>query len=172
MNTHNKRLAWHRTALLATAAAALALGGCASHHEPRQNRAPVYEQGGYPPSGSYPGSGGPSQAPVQYGHVRSIEQIEGGGSSGGGALIGGVIGGALGNQVGKGSGRAAATVAGAVGGAVVGNEIERQRSGRTRYEVLVQLERRGAEQWFELGQLDGLKVGDRVRIENGRLYRW
>lgn len=149
-------------------AACLALTACAHQQRPPA-REPVY----------YPGSGSSSypQAPsasVQYGHVRSIEQIEGGGSSGGGALIGGVIGGVLGNQVGKGSGRTAATVAGAVGGAVVGNEVERQRGGRYRYEVLVQMERRagGGEQWFELGQLDGLKVGDRVRIENGRLQRW
>lgn len=164
-----------RVGLVLLTAAGVGLGGCAHQQRPAAPRDPYY----YPPTQPYPGQGqAPSQ--VQYGHVRSIEQIEGGGrerregSSGGGALVGGVIGGVVGNQMGSGNGRAAATVLGAVGGAIVGNEIERQnqRGERGNYEVQVQLERRGGDLWFQLDRLDGLKVGDRVRIENGRLQRW
>lgn len=169
------RSAAHRIGLVLVATAALGLGGCAHQQRPTPPRDPYPS---YPPTQAYPGQGqAPSQ--VQYGHVRSIEQIEGGArerreGSGGGALVGGVIGGVVGNQVGSGNGRAAATVIGAVGGAIVGNEIERQnqRGARGNYEVQVQMERRGGEQWFQLERLDGLKVGDRVRIENGRLQRW
>lgn len=159
----------HRIGLVHLAVVVLtALGGCA--HQPRPAPRDVY---GAPPP-AYPGRG-PVPSVVQYGHVRSIEQIEGGRgeASGAGALVGGVVGAVVGRQVGSGSGRAAATALGAVGGAIVGNEIERQRSApRGLYEVQVEMERGGGEQWFQLERLDGLKVGDRVRIDNGRLQRW
>lgn len=169
-------------ALSLIAVASLALGGCAHHASQSRNdwrNAPSYD----------------SRSNVQYGQVRSIEQdfsgdraerIEGS-SGGGGALVGGVIGGVIGNQVGRGSGRAAATVIGAVGGAILGNEIERQNQQaqyprnapypqdaqreRSIFHVLVRLDNR-REEWFDFERVDGLRVGDRVRIENGRLQRY
>lgn len=187
--------AFRRLGLVALLGVSLTLGACA--HQQRQSYDSGYSHGGY--AGSYPayrdyerGSyerGGYSQ--VQYGHVRAIEIVGDGRrgdsrSSGGGALVGGLIGGLIGNQMGKGDGRAAATVIGAVGGAVIGNEIERQqdrehapryqsgdRDGRRPiYRVLVRLEGHGGEMRFETEHLDGLRVGDRVRVENGRLRRW
>lgn len=146
--------------LAALIVASLGLGACA--HQ-RQAREPV----GYPAYGQ-------TQA-VYYGHVRSIEQLAEPrrDSSGGGAVVGAVVGGVIGNQMGKGDGRTAATVLGAVGGALVGNEIERQnRGGRAAYRVTVRLERHGGEMQFELDRLDGLNIGDRVRIDNGRLQRY
>lgn len=152
------------------AVASLALGGCA-HHNASSRNDPYYD----------------NRSNVQYGQVRSIEQDfsddrpgRNETSSGGGALVGGVIGGVIGNQVGKGSGRAAATVIGAVGGAIVGNEIERQNQQpyaqngqreRGIFHVLVRLDNR-SEQWFDFERVDGLRIGDRVRIENGRLQRY
>jgi hypothetical protein len=51
-------------------------------------------------------------------------------------------------------------------------QIEARDGAVRRYEVLVRLERGGAERWFELSGLDGLRVGERVVIERGRLRRW
>lgn len=51
-------------------------------------------------------------------------------------------------------------------------QIEARDGAVRRYEVLVRLEQGGAERWFELGNLEGMKVGERVVIERGRLRRW
>ena len=183
-----------RLGLVALLGASLTLGACA--HQQRQSYDSGYYQGGYasgsPAYRDYRDYDRRDYSQVQYGHVRAIEIVgdgrrEGGRSSGGGAVVGGLIGGLIGNQMGKGDGRAAATVIGAVGGAVIGNEIERQqdREREPRYQhgdrdggrqplyrVLVRLEGHGGEMRFEIEHLDGLRVGDRVRVENGRLRRW
>jgi len=170
----------------------LSLSACA--HGPRDQRGypQPYQQGYY--GADYRGA----QQFVQYGYVRSIEQLGGGresrhdgryenersGSSGAGAVVGGVIGGVIGgvvgNQMGRGEGRAAATVIGAVAGAVIGNEIERQEGRRderrderrvqARFRVWVHLEGAG-EQAFDFERLDGLRVGERVLVVEGRLQR-
>lgn len=99
------------------------------------------------------------------------------GSSGAGAVLGGVIGGVIGNQMGRGDGRTAATMVGVVAGAVLGNEIERQSGrreaghGAGRYRVWVRLDGAG-EQAFDFERLDGLRVGERVRVVDGRLQRY
>lgn len=106
----------------------------------------------------------------QYGEVSAIEPItQSPKTSGTGAVVGGVLGAVVGNQIGSGSGRAAATVLGGVGGAVAGNKIEKHR-GETvvGYRVHVQLDN-GATRSFERTQLNGLDVGDRVRVDGGRL---
>ena len=91
--------------------------------------------------------------------------------TGAGAVIGGVLGAVVGNQFGHGNGRAAMTVLGAGGGAVAGNNVERNINKQVvGYRVRVQLAS-GATQVFEESRLDGLRVGDRVRIEGGRLRR-
>lgn len=106
----------------------------------------------------------------QYGEVSAIEPItQSPKTSGTGAVVGGVLGAVVGNQIGSGNGRAAATVLGGVGGAVAGNKIEKHR-GETvvGYRVHVQLDN-GVTRSFERTQLDGLDVGDRVRVDGGRL---
>lgn len=132
-----------------------------------------YRGQGYGGQGSY--SQREAYAEVQYGRVQRIEQMQGrrgADTQGGGAIIGGVIGGLIGNQMGKGDGRTAATVAGVVGGALIGNEVERQnQGGRAAFRVTIRLDNR-SEQQFDFERLDGLSVGDRVRIENGRVQRW
>ena len=73
-----------------------------------------------------------------------------------------------------GSGRAAATVLGAVGGAVIGNRIAKNNDGTTytgpAYRVTVQVDN-GAWRTYEVSGTGDLRVGDRVRVENGVIYR-
>lgn len=88
-----------------------------------------------------------------------------------GTIIGGVIGGVLGHQVGSGRGNDVATVAGAVGGAVVGHEVGRSGGRGDTYVVRVRVDDRSYQTVSQDG-LDGLRVGDRVRIEDGRVRRY
>lgn len=154
---------------LTALASTLVIGvGCSSV---RDEPAPVYGSGAVGTSGTAT----PTNADVHYGYVRHITQQETTKrSSGAGAILGAVVGGALGNQVGSGSGRTAATVAGAVGGAVVGNKIEENRNrgaGQVYYQVDVRLDN-GDFRTFDYMDLNGLRVGDRVRVQDGQLQRW
>lgn len=137
---------------------AVLMGGCASDQS-------------YRPSGSYQSSSSSQPYSSDYGIVDSIQIVQGAGSSGTGAVLGGLVGGLLGNQIGSGSGRTAATVAGAVGGAVVGNQVEKNRgSGREMYQIGIRLSR-GGYQTVTQDSIGDLRLGDRVRIENERVYR-
>jgi outer membrane lipoprotein SlyB len=105
------------------------------------------------------------------GAVQHIEPITKTEASGAGAVAGGLLGGVVGNQFGKGDGKKAMTVVGAVGGAVAGHEIEKQHNKKVvGYRVRVQLDN-GETRTFEPPQLDGLKVGDRVRVDQGALRK-
>ncbi len=96
------------------------------------------------------------------------EQAKG---SGVGAVIGGVVGGVLGHQVGSGRGRDVATVAGAVGGAVLGNSIEKSNSpGSQHVEIRVRLGD-GTFRTVKADNDQGLRMGDKVQIKNGRVSR-
>ena len=111
-------------------------------------------------------------ASANLGEVQSIEPIrtrpQG---SGAGAVIGGVLGAVVGNQFGAGNGRAAMTGLGAIGGAVAGNNVERNRNeGIAGYRVSVRLDN-GQSRTYEESSLDGLRVGDRVRVEGSRIRR-
>lgn len=180
-----------RTAKLATGAIALALlGACAS--DPYQNRtttssypattsypapAPAYG-GGQPTYGSQPAYGGgygSQQAYVEYGRITNVDVMRTQAqrdSSPIGAVIGGLVGGVVGNQVGGGSGRTAATAVGVVGGAIAGNEIGKRNGTQAAetFRVTVQVEN-GSMRTYDLPALGDLRSGDRVRIENGTLYR-
>ena len=116
-------------------------------------------------------AGSSSQA-VTFGNVSSIEIVSvASRSSGGGAILGAVIGGVLGNQVGSGSGRDAATVVGAVGGAVIGNQVERRNKADGEvYRVSVRLDN-GRMAQFDYQRIDDLRVGDRVKLQDGQLHR-
>jgi len=117
-------------------------------------------------------SAGSTSNAVTFGNVSSIEFVPvASRSSGGGALLGAVIGGVLGNQVGGGSGRTAATVVGAVGGAVVGNQVEQRNKGDNEiYRVSVRLDN-GRMAQFDYQRIDDLRVGDRVKVQDGLLHR-
>ncbi|MEW6704668.1 MAG: glycine zipper 2TM domain-containing protein [Pseudomonadota bacterium] len=146
---------------LTAAASALALSvGCSSPQDPGARPvAPVTQS--------------PSSTEVaRYGHVRAINVVDRpGNASGVGAVLGAVVGGALGNQVGSGSGNTAATVGGAVAGGVVGHEIEKRRAtGSQVYRVEVQFDD-GTTSAYDFRELNGLRVGERVRWQDGQLYR-
>ena len=87
-----------------------------------------------------------------------------------GTLIGGIAGGVIGHQIGSGRGNTAATIAGALGGAVVGNEIEKKQAQATRYRITVRLDS-GSSLIVEDTRDLNLRVGDRVRVEDGHIYR-
>jgi outer membrane lipoprotein SlyB len=112
-------------------------------------------------------------APVAYadeGRVVAIDSVRDNRTSGAGAVVGGVVGGVIGHQIGSGRGNTAATIAGAGAGALAGNEIEKRRGDEGAYRVTVQL-RDGREATFVQDSLNGLRVGDHVRVDGGRLYR-
>lgn len=102
--------------------------------------------------------------------VNQVQQV-GGGRDYSGAVIGGVAGAVLGNQIGGGSGRDAATVLGAVGGAAVGSQVGRNmNTQQPMYRVTVQTDQ-GTTRFYDVAATGDLRVGDRVRVENGVLYR-
>lgn len=162
MNNFNK------TAAALGVTAVFVLAGCGTMNEPSSTSS----SGGTTPvnsGGAYSG----------YGVVQAIELIPaantgiGGSGIGVGAIAGAVVGGVLGNQVGGGTGKTVATVAGAAGGAYVGNEIEKSRQQKTAdaYKVTVRMDS-GAYQTVTQGDNTGLRVGDRVRIDNGFVQRY
>ena len=108
-----------------------------------------------------------------YGTIESIQMTRANqNSSGAGAVAGGLVGALLGNQVGSGRGRTAATVAGAVGGAVVGNEVEKNRAqGQDAYQISVRLDN-GDYRTIVQDSVQDLRVGNRVRMVDGRAYRY
>jgi outer membrane lipoprotein SlyB len=153
-----------------------AMPGAATERTPSAPRleevpTPVYNQGAT--------AGGnvvlkPDNVPVACltcGTVDSISPVEQQGQgSGAGAVIGGVVGGVLGHQVGKGRGRDVATVAGAVGGAVLGNQIEKGAKTSRSYDIRVRMDNNT----FQTVRSDvepNVRVGDKVRVENGRVVR-
>jgi outer membrane lipoprotein SlyB len=129
-----------------------------------------------PPTPVYTANAPASSAPekricANCGNVSSITPVEKKGEgSGAGAVIGGIVGGVLGHQVGGGRGKDLATAAGAIGGAVAGNEIEKSNKRTVHYEVRVLMED-GTYRTVRYETEPGVRVGDKVKIENGRLYR-
>lgn len=146
--------------LAALLAASAVLGGCASN-------APSYGNDGYR-------SGYDNTASAGYGTIESIQVASGDGrTSGAGALVGGLVGALAGNQVGGGGGRTAATVAGGVGGALIGNQVERNRNpeGQQMYSINVRLDN-GEYRTVVQDSVYDLRAGNRVRIVDGRVYRY
>jgi len=108
---------------------------------------------------------------VEYGVVEGLDLYrEGSGAPMGlGAIVGGIAGGIIGHQFGAGSGNTAATIGGAVVGGLAGNEIQRN-TGRDRYRIRVRLDSGGTLDLADAGE-GQLRVGDRVRVVNGRAFR-
>ncbi|MES2756196.1 MAG: glycine zipper 2TM domain-containing protein [Pseudomonadota bacterium] len=88
-----------------------------------------------------------------------------------GTVGGGVVGALLGSQVGDGNGRTAAQVAGALGGAYVGRNIDRANAKQTRhYEVVIRFAN-GGTQTVQFANDPGMRVGEKVKINDGVLTR-
>jgi outer membrane lipoprotein SlyB len=164
--------------------AALVVVSLAACVAPPMNTTPVsnypsgntYPSGNAYPSGNvYPSGSNAPMGAVEYGRVTNVEVIrtqEPGSPGVAGAVIGGIAGAVIGHQVGRGTGKDLATIAGGVGGAVAGNAIQKNANTQVRdvYRVSVQVDN-GAYRSYDLGTAVDLRAGDRVRIENGQLYR-
>lgn len=131
----------------------------------------------YPAQTQYPAQNQNQGNYVEYGRVNNIEIFQGQQQvqrPGLGAVIGGVTGAVVGRQIGGGSGRDLATIAGAVGGAVAGNAIQnnnRDANAGQVYRVTVQLDN-GSARAYDVPPTGDLRIGDRVRIQNGQLFRY
>lgn len=139
----------------------LALGGCGT--------APANTGNAY-----YPQSTNNSGAYATYGVVQSIEMVRqntGIGGIGAGAIVGAVVGGLVGNQVGGGTGKTAATVVGAAGGAYAGNELEKRNQQADAYKFTIRMND-GSYQTVTQTTIADIRVGDRVKIENGVARRY
>jgi outer membrane lipoprotein SlyB len=146
-------------ALLTTAAL---LGGCASNSSQPYYGSNDGYRGGYD-----------NTASAGYGTIESIQAGGDGRTSGAGAIVGGLVGALAGNQVGSGGGRTAATVAGGVAGAAIGNKVESNRNAESAqsYSVNVRLDN-GEYRTVNQDNVYDLRVGNRVRIVDGRVYRY
>jgi outer membrane lipoprotein SlyB len=143
----------------------LSLVACSTHNDTRYRSSQTVHS-------SIKDSRDDSRDSAYYGRVSDIDVVSvESKSSGSGAVVGAVIGGVLGHQVGKGKGRDVATGAGAIGGAVAGHKME-NRNGRDNdiYRVTVTFEN-GSRRDFDYEDIDDLQVGDRVRVEDGRIER-
>jgi outer membrane lipoprotein SlyB len=161
-----------RTSRLASIAGACAtaalLAACSSVPLYTSAPAPVT----YP---SYPSTATAAPATLEYGRVTNIEYFPGGVSRSGanvpGAILGGVAGAVLGNQIGRGGGRDAATVLGGAAGAAVGSQVGRTNSvTEPVYRITLQTDQ-GTVRVYDVPATGDLHVGDRVRVENGVIYR-
>ena len=138
--------------------AALATTGCAT--------SPGYSSGGY--------NGGYANAPANCYDCGTVTRIEPGSGSrtpnATGAVVGAVIGGLAAreladNQTDSEGRKNTATVAGAAAGGVIGNAIQ-NRAG-TGYNIFVRM-RDGREVVVSQDDLNGIAVGSRVEVRNGR----
>jgi outer membrane lipoprotein SlyB len=154
--------------LAALLAVGAILGGCAS-----SNPDPYYGNNGNNGYRDGYNTSYRDNASAGYGTIESIQvtNVEGR-TSGAGAIVGGLVGALAGNQVGSGGGRTAATVAGGVAGAAIGNNVERNRNeGPQGYAVNIRLDN-GEYRTVVQDNVVDLRVGNRVRIVDGRVYRY
>lgn len=146
-------------------AAVLTLGACANMNTPSSGT-------------TYPQSSNTGGVYTGYGVVQSIELVRqdgagiGGSGIGAGTIAGAVIGGIVGNQVGAGQGNTAATVIGAAGGAYAGHQLEKRNQTQADvYKFTIRMND-GSYQTLTQSTNDNIRVGDRVRIDNGVARRY
>lgn len=164
-------LRFQRVGLLtATAILTAGLTACAA---PRQHYADSgYQQGGSYQQGAY---AAPARG-TEYGrvvNVYALQEQRSGQTSGAGAVLGAVVGGVLGHQIGGGSGRTVATGVGVIGGALAGNAIEARNNnaGPSGYRIVISLDQ-GGQRDYDVSSPGDLRVGDRVRVDNGQISRY
>lgn len=105
---------------------------------------------------------------AQYGVVKSINPTtETKSGLNVGTLIGGLIGGVAGHQFGSGRGNTAATAAGAIGGAVIGTDVG-NRGSQQMYKIGVRLQNGNFVTVNQKASVAAIRVGERVKIENGQ----
>ena len=110
---------------------------------------------------------------VEYGRVSNIEFFQTAPTTSGvnipGAIVGGVAGAVVGSALS--GGRDAATVLGGVAGAAIGSQVNKPATvGSSVYRVTIQVDT-GVTRTYDVPATGDLRVGDRVRVENGVIYR-
>lgn len=167
--------------VLTAATLAFALGACAPDTStpeptPTPTASPTAEPTPAPTAKPAPRPVSAAPRPVQpavcadCGTVSSITEVtQKGEGSGAGAVAGAVAGGVAGHQFGKGKGKDAATAAGAILGAIAGHQVEKQVRAYQTYDVAVAMED-GSSRVINVGELGGLSVGARVRVEGNNIY--
>lgn len=157
-----------RTPLVVVSSVAVAmLAACAGPNYPAYSSYPTSTY----PVATYPVAG------IEYGRVTNIEYMPVGSNvstnSVIGAVVGGLLGAGVGSTIGAGVGRTAATVLGGVAGAAVGSHLARNQAGaltQPGYRITMQSDN-GGMRTFEVPATGDLHVGDRVRVDNGVIYR-
>jgi outer membrane lipoprotein SlyB len=112
-------------------------------------------------------------ASVEYGRITNIEYFPGGVSRSGvnvpGAIVGGIAGAAAGNALS--GGRDAATVLGGAAGAAIGSQVGRGTTATAPdYRITLQTDT-GAFRTYDVPSTGDLRIGDRIRVENGVITR-
>ncbi|MCM2252196.1 MAG: glycine zipper 2TM domain-containing protein [Ramlibacter sp.] len=112
-------------------------------------------------------------ASLEYGRVTNIEYFPGGPVAGGinvpGAIVGGVAGAVVGDALS--GGRSAATVLGGAAGAAIGSQVGRtQAPAAAVYRVTLRTDA-GIVRTYDVPTTGDLRIGDRVRVESGVIYR-
>ena len=114
----------------------------------------------------------PAVMGVEYGRVTNIEFFQTAPTSGinvPGAIVGGVAGAVVGNALS--GGRDAATVLGGAAGAAIGSQVAKPATtGSSVYRVTIRNDN-GVHRTYDVPATGDLRVGDRVRVENGVIYR-
>lgn len=160
-----------RLPFIASGAAAAAMLSACVAYPVAPTAGPAYGPAPYPMA-TAPVAG------VEFGRIANIEYVPVGAvyrrpPNPAGAIVGGIAGALIGNQFGSGGGRAAATVLGGVAGAGVGNAIAHNQAGvvtQPGYRITVQTDQ-GYMRTYEVPATGDLRIGDRVRIDNGVIYR-
>lgn len=167
MKPDRNRHALIRWVALCAALSSALVAGCAA--PPVTQTVWVYEQ----PAGA------PTQASVvRWGTVDRIEVVDTRvGVTGAGAATGALVGGVLTSPLGHGGPRGHGpgflpfALVGVVAGALIGHHIEEQQaraSSERHYRVFIDFDD-GQTRAYNVADLNGLRVGERVRIERGRI---
>jgi outer membrane lipoprotein SlyB len=162
------------------AALVASLGACVyapPRYAPMANYPATYPAGAYPANG-YPATVAP--VPAEYGRVTNIQVFQATGAARTqnvpGAILGAVAGAAIGHGVGAaiGATRApdTATVLGGVAGLGIGSQVGTGPvAGAPVYRVTVQTDQ-GVMRFFDVPSPGDLRIGDRVRIDQGVIYHY
>ena len=167
-----------RLATIAGASALVALAACSTSPRVEVNvppQAAVAPAPAYSTTTVVPAPVAVAPVGVEYGRITNIDYYATGVSRAApnvpGAILGAVAGAAIGNQIGHGTGRAAATVLGGAAGAAVGSNVGRGTTVTDAvYRVTVQTDN-GVIRYYDVPATGDLRVGERVRIDNGVIYR-
>lgn len=169
---------------LATGTAVL-LSACGSQ-VPLMNGAGGYPTGGYSTGQAAPASVGTvatAPAALEFGRIADIQAVSQGVTSATNpnasrAVVGGILGAVVGSVIGKnidnGHSREGTTVLGGAAGAAIGSGMGRsqpqQQAAAPAWRISVQTDQ-GQWRTYEVAAPGDLRVGDRVRIENGVIYK-